>query len=51
MPPPKAGKPLDRARIEVFRRWIAQGAVWKGHWAYLPLERPNVPDSAGTRRI
>ncbi|MHB8519550.1 MAG: PSD1 and planctomycete cytochrome C domain-containing protein [Limisphaerales bacterium] len=43
MPPPKTGKKLTAAQIDLLRRWIQQGAKWEAHWAYLPPERPPVP--------
>jgi len=43
MPPPKFGKALTKAQIELLRQWIDQGADWKGHWAYIPPERPELP--------
>jgi hypothetical protein len=43
MPPPKSGKPLSVAQVALIRRWIAQGAEWKGHWAYEPPTRPAIP--------
>ncbi len=43
MPPPKSGRPLSPEQIELIKRWIAEGAEWKGHWAYLPPTRPAVP--------
>ncbi len=43
MPPPKAGKRLTPDQVERIRQWIQQGAVWKGHWAYLPPSRPALP--------
>jgi hypothetical protein len=45
MPPPKAGKPLTQEKVSLIRRWIEQGAIWKGHWAYLPLVSPALPVS------
>src|SRR5262249_56794196 len=48
MPPPTAGKRLAPDQVERIRRWIQQGAVWKGHWAYLTASRPAVPGSAAT---
>jgi hypothetical protein len=47
MPPKKAGKPLSQDKVSLIRRWIEQGAVWKGHWAYQPLVRPPVPVCGG----
>ena len=47
MPPKEAGPRLKPAEIETLRRWIDQGAKWKGHWSYLQVERPALP--AGER--
>jgi mono/diheme cytochrome c family protein len=43
MPPPKSGKKLTAAQIQVLKQWIDQGARWRGHWAFEPISRPSVP--------
>ncbi len=43
MPPPKHGKPLTPAQIDTLQRWIAEGAPWERHWAYIRPERPALP--------
>src|SRR5437667_1950606 len=43
MPPPASHKTLTLAQKQLFRRWIAQGAEYQKHWAYLPPARPSVP--------
>ena len=43
MPPPFAHKELTAAQKETIRRWVAEGAVYEGHWAYQPVKRPPVP--------
>jgi hypothetical protein len=40
--PPK-GERLAAAEIETLRRWIAQGAPWRNHWAFEPPARPPLP--------
>jgi len=40
---PPAGARLTAAQILAVRTWIDQGAEWKEHWAFRPLERPAVP--------
>lgn len=50
MPPPESKLHLTKNEIEVLRRWVAEGAEYKQHWAYLPLPKevplPAVRDSA-----
>jgi len=43
MPPEEAHKTLTPAQKDLFRRWVAEGAVYQEHWAYTPLQRPPVP--------
>src|SRR5437763_7233139 len=45
MPPADSGRKLSDRQIELIRRWIKQGAEWKGHWAYVPPTRPAVPNA------
>jgi Protein of unknown function (DUF1553)/Protein of unknown function (DUF1549)/Planctomycete cytochrome C len=44
MPPMKAGKPLSPAEIQLFKRWIEQGANYAQHWAFVKPRRPAVPE-------
>ena len=49
MPPKKSGKTLSNEQIELIKRWIAQGAEYQPHWAYVAPKRhplPEVKDSA-----
>jgi hypothetical protein len=43
MPPPTANKPLSPAQKELLRRWIAEGAAYERHWAFLPINAPPIP--------
>ena len=43
MPPIDAHKALTPAQKDLFRRWVAEGAVYEPHWAYAALVRPSVP--------
>ena len=47
--PAAAHKELTQAQKDTIRRWVAEGAVYEGHWAYQPVQRPAVPASR-TRR-
>jgi hypothetical protein len=37
MPPRKSNLSLSKQEIELIRRWVAEGAEYKPHWAFLPL--------------
>jgi hypothetical protein len=47
MPPPDSHLSVTKEEIETIRRWIAEGANWEKHWAYLPAKKHGVPE-AGT---
>lgn len=46
MPPAKAHKTLTIAQKERLKQWIAEGAEYQIHWAYLPIQRPVVPEAS-----
>ncbi len=43
MPPPEANKPLTAANIATLREWIAEGAPYERHWAFVKPRKPEVP--------
>jgi mono/diheme cytochrome c family protein len=43
MPTPDSNKTLTAAQKDLLRRWVAEGAVWGEHWAYVAPIRPAVP--------
>lgn len=43
MPPAESGKSLTQRQIELLRRWIETGAEYQQHWAFVPPERPLLP--------
>jgi hypothetical protein len=43
MPPPDSGHALTTRQIAVLTRWIAEGARWDTHWAYVAPTRPEMP--------
>ena len=45
MPPDKAHKPLTDRQKALFRQWVAEGAHYEPHWAYAPLQKPDLPPS------
>ncbi len=45
---PDERMPLDHPalkpdEIDLLRKWIDQGAEWGDHWAYQPVQKPEVP--------
>jgi len=43
MPKPKHGPPLAAAQIALIERWIAEGAPWQEHWAYIAPQATPPP--------
>src|SRR4051812_15822927 len=43
MPPPEGIRKLTPAQIETLKAWVAQGAKWGTHWAFIPPARPQKP--------
>lgn len=44
MPPPKEGEPLTAREKDLLKRWIAQGAEYKEHWAWTKPQKGALPD-------
>lgn len=42
MPPPASHKELKQSEKELLRRWIAEGAAYEAHWAFIPVPQ-DVP--------
>jgi hypothetical protein len=43
MPPPASKKSIPEEQIALVERWIAEGAGYEPHWAYVPPERGELP--------
>ena len=43
MPPPKSNRRLSLEQKKLLERWITEGAVYAGHWAYVTPIRPAEP--------
>lgn len=48
MPPVSSKKQLAPTQIETLERWVAQGADFEEHWAFVPPRRENVPRNTST---
>ncbi|MEY3584593.1 MAG: hypothetical protein RJA48_1676, partial [Verrucomicrobiota bacterium] len=43
MPPAEFHKVLSKDQIDLVARWIKEGAVYQGHWAFQTPKKPAVP--------
>ncbi|MFP6612759.1 MAG: DUF1553 domain-containing protein [Pirellulales bacterium] len=43
MPPIDSARSLTAREIDLIRRWIEQGAVWRKHWSLNPLRQVQLP--------
>lgn len=46
MPPVYTGHSLSQKQIEILRQWIADGAQWQAHWAFIPPKKATVSTGA-----
>lgn len=43
MPPPYANLTVTEHEKKLIEKWIAEGAKYQKHWAFIPPERPELP--------
>jgi Protein of unknown function (DUF1553)/Protein of unknown function (DUF1549)/Planctomycete cytochrome C len=43
MPPPESNLTISAYEKEILKKWIAQGAQWKEHWAFIPPQKTELP--------
>ncbi|MDW3195025.1 MAG: PSD1 and planctomycete cytochrome C domain-containing protein [Cytophagales bacterium] len=48
MPPPESNLTLTAREKEILKKWVAQGAEWKKHWAFTKPVDPLVPEADQT---
>ena len=48
MPPSESNLTLDEYEKQLLKKWIKQGAEWKEHWSFLPVEKPELPTVKNT---
>ncbi len=46
MPPPSSNKNLTPEQIQILKRWVAEGAKYEKHWAFVKPKRYKLPDTA-----
>ena len=52
MPPAKSKlASLTTAEVELLRRWIAEGANYEAHWAFIPLAPGSVPEPKAEKSL
>ena len=49
MPPPNSNKHVTPEQTALLRRWIAEGAAYEKHWAFIPPQRAALPKLNASR--
>jgi mono/diheme cytochrome c family protein len=44
MPPPESNLKLTDREILLIEKWISQGAEYEKHWAFVPVQSPQLPE-------
>jgi len=44
MPPPSSNKVLDEGQKKILRAWVAAGAEYQTHWAFVPPRQAPLPE-------
>ena len=42
MPPPHSERSLSPKEVTLLKRWREEGAEWKEHWSFKPIQRPEI---------
>lgn len=51
MPPPDSHRSLSAAQKEILQRWVAEGAQYQDHWAFVAPVRPALPANGETNPV
>ncbi|MDP4680190.1 MAG: DUF1549 domain-containing protein, partial [Cyclobacteriaceae bacterium] len=51
MPPPEFKLELSATEIATIAKWIEQGAKYKPHWSFIPLDKVAIPEVKDVGRI
>ncbi len=46
MPPPESHLSLTKKEIAILSKWIEEGAEYKKHWSFIPLQQVEVPKAS-----
>jgi hypothetical protein len=44
MPPPSTEQTISADELTLLQKWVAEGAEYSEHWAFVPPKRPEVPE-------
>ncbi len=45
MPPPAAKSEITPSQMDILKRWVASGAEYQDHWAFIAPKKPVVPEA------
>ncbi len=51
MPPASSGKTLTSTQVAALKKWIADGAAYQPHWAFIAPTRPGLPQNRAKHPI